>query len=196
MDPILADFESAARRIPFSAPRTPLVSNLTGAILEAGQIPDAAYWRDHIRAEVKFAQGIQSLASSGIDVFLEIGPSPVLLGIGMRCLPESQSDWLPSLRQGKDDWQVILESLGKVYVRGAHIDWDGFDRGYARHKVSLPNYPFERQRYWLEPSQQQGNGQQSQAPAGMVPTAREIPLAPSNNGKREHIVNDREGVRT
>src|SRR5690606_20694713 len=82
----------------------------------------------------------------------EIGPAPVLLGMGKRCLPESKSAWLPSLRQNQDEWQVILDSLGKLYVQGADVDWNGFDSGYSRNKVSLPNYPFDRQRYWLEPS--------------------------------------------
>ena len=95
---------------------------------------------------------MQSLADLGIDAFIEIGPAPVLLGMGKRCLPESKAAWLPSLRQGQDDWQIILDSLGKLYIQGADIDWAGFDEGYTRHKVSLPNYPFERQRYWLEAS--------------------------------------------
>ncbi|RPJ23010.1 MAG: amino acid adenylation domain-containing protein, partial [Chloroflexi bacterium] len=174
MDPILADFESAARRIQFNAPRLFLSSNLTGGILTPGQTPDAAYWRQHIRAEVKFSAGVQSLADLGIDAFIEIGPSPVLLGMGKRCLPDSKAAWLPSLRQGQDDWQTILKSLGDLYVQGADVDWAGFDQGYVRHKVSLPNYPFERQRYWLEPS----NKKTSADKASPAPS-----LAPRSNGK-------------
>ncbi|NOH02187.1 MAG: AMP-binding protein [Chloroflexi bacterium] len=152
MDSILDEFESAAQRIACSAPRILLISNLTGGILGAEQTPDARYWREHIRAEVKFSAGMSSLAALGIDAFIEIGPSPVLLGMGKRCLPESQFAWLPSLRQNQDDWQTLLDSLGKLYLQGAGIDWAGFDEGYSRRKVSLPNYPFDRRRYWLEPS--------------------------------------------
>ena len=72
--------------------------------------------------------------------------------MGKRCLPESKAAWLPSLRQNQDDWQIILDSLGKLYIQGADINWAGFDEGYTRHKVSLPNYPFDRQRYWIEGS--------------------------------------------
>jgi amino acid adenylation domain-containing protein/thioester reductase-like protein len=150
MDSILDDFESFARHIHFSTPRISLGSNLLGGILEPGFIPDASYWRDHIRAEVRFAEGIESFSSLGIDAFIEIGPAPVLLGMGKRCLPDSKAAWLPSLRQNQDDWQIILEGLGKLYVQGADIDWAGFDEGYTRRKVSLPNYPFQRQRYWIE----------------------------------------------
>jgi acyl transferase domain-containing protein len=127
MDSILDEFESFARGITFSAPRIPLSSNLLGGILEPDSAPDASYWRNHIRAEVKFAEGMQALANLGIDVFIEIGPSPVLLGMGKRCLPESKSAWLPSLRQNQDDWQIILDSLGKLYTQGADVNWTGFD---------------------------------------------------------------------
>ncbi len=175
MDSILDDFESAARRLDFNAPRISLISNLTGDILKPDQVPDADYWRGHIRAEVKFSEGMRSLDSLGIDAFIEIGPSPVLLGMGRHCLPESKAIWLPSLRQGQDDWQVILDSLGKLYVHGAEVDWAGFDRGYSRHKVSLPNYPFERQRYWLEPSMKKPSVKKMDIP---VPV-----LTPKSNGK-------------
>jgi acyl transferase domain-containing protein len=70
--------------------------------------------------------------------------------MGKRCLPESKAAWLPSLRQGQDDWQIILDSLGKLYTQGADVNWAAFDEGYPRQKVSLPNYPFDRQRYWFE----------------------------------------------
>ena len=148
MDSILDEFESFASRVQFSNPQILLLSNLTGAPLT--QPLSATYWRDHIRNEVKFSAGMQSLANLGIDAFIEIGPAPVLLGMGKRCLPESKSAWLPSLRQNQDEWQTILDSLAKLYVQGADVDWNGFDHGYSRKKVALPNYPFDRQRYWLD----------------------------------------------
>ena len=161
MDSILDEFESFANRIQFrraepveaSTPQILLLSNLTGEVLS--QI-NAKYWRNHIRSEVKFASGMQSLADLGIDAFIEIGPAPVLLGMGKRCLSESKSAWLPSLRQNQDEWQTILDSLGKLYVQGADVDWKGFDSGYSRNKVALSNYPFDRQRYWIEVDRETG----------------------------------------
>ena len=61
---------------------------------------------------------------------MEIGPSPVLLGMGARCFPESESVWLPSLKRGEGDWQRMLTSLAELYVRGAEVDWVGFDKDY------------------------------------------------------------------
>ena len=82
---------------------------------------------------------MQALAERGCEMFLEIGPSPRLIGMGRRCLPEDGYAWLPSLRPGRDDWQTLLDSLAQLYVRGAKIDWAGFDRDYRRRKTELPD---------------------------------------------------------
>lgn len=148
MDSILDEFEAFAKGVKYSDPQHVIISNLTGESLP--QISGASYWRDHIRSEVKFTKGMEAISSLGIDAFIEIGPAPVLLGLGKRCLPESSALWLPSVRQNQDDWQIVLDSLGKLYTQGEDINWAGFDESYLRHKVSLPNYPFDRQRYWIE----------------------------------------------
>ncbi len=159
MDPILPEFERVADPLSFQPPRIPLVSNVTGGILDPDFTPGAAYWRRHIRAPVDYAAGIQALADQGYGLFLEIGPNPVLSGMGRRCLVDfagagSGKDftWLPALRQGREDWDVSLEALGELYVRGMAVDWAGFDRPYTRRKIALPAYPFARERHWLEAS--------------------------------------------
>ncbi len=151
MEPILPDFERFAGQLQFQAPRIPLVANVTGQFWSAGQPPTAAYWRQHARAAVQFAASIETLAQQGFNLFLEIGPNPVLLGMGRRCLPEDNGLWLPSLRAGHDDWPQLLSSLAALYTHGVEVDWNGFERDYraGRRFVSLPTYPFQRQRYWF-----------------------------------------------
>ena len=149
MEPLLDAFEHVAGQVRFEAPRIPLISNLTGRALEAGEVPGARYWRRHIREAVRFAAGMETLAEQGYDLFLELGPAPTLLGMGKVCLPKGAGTWLPSLRKGKADWQCMVDSLGALYSRGVEVDWAGFDRDCQRRKLSLPTSPFERKRYWL-----------------------------------------------
>jgi len=149
MEPILEELDRAAGAIAYHQPSLPLISNLTGKKATA-EIASAGYWRRHVRERVRFARGIQSLGRLGIDTFVEIGPQPVLCAMGAKCIEETALEWLASLRRGKDDWAVILTSLSRLYLRGAEIDWQGFDRPYARKKVSLPPYAFSRQRYWVD----------------------------------------------
>lgn len=150
LDPILEPLGEFAASLPVQPPRIPLVANLTGQWADDQTYADPGYWMRHARRPVQFAAGMQTLAESGCDIFLEIGPHPTLIGMGQRCLAAESLRWLPSLRAGRDDWQTLLESLGELYVRGMPIDWSGFDRDYSRRRQELPTYPFQRKRYWAK----------------------------------------------
>nr|DAB41918.1 TPA_exp: ArzP - PKS (KS, AT, OMT, ACP, TE) [Fischerella sp. PCC 9339] len=149
MEPMLATFEQIAKQITYSSPRLDVISNVTGEIAKR-EIATPQYWCRHIRQPVKFAASMETLYQQGYEIFLEIGPKPTLLGMGRQCLPEGSRAWLPSLRQGHSDWQQLLQSLGELYVRGAKVDWFGFDQGYPRYRVQLPTYPWQRSCHWLE----------------------------------------------
>ena len=150
MQPMIAEFETVAQQVTYAPPNLTLISNVTGQVVTT-EIATAAYWCRHILSPVNFVTGIETLAHQDYEVFLECGPTPVLLGMGRQCLDEAGQLWLPSLRHGQNDWQQLLTSLGELYVRGLEIDWLGFDQPYPqRQKVSLPTYPFQRQRYWVD----------------------------------------------
>ncbi|MBI3243489.1 MAG: acyltransferase domain-containing protein [Chloroflexi bacterium] len=152
MAPMLDEFERVAATIKYSPPRIGLISNLSGQLQNEF---DAGYWRRHIQQPVRFADSLKTLHEQGYKVFVEIGPKPTLLGMGQRCWPggEGAGLWLPSLRDGRSDWEQILESLSALYVRGASVNWAGFDKPYSRRRLPLPTYPFERLRYWTDAAQ-------------------------------------------
>ncbi|MEG4584581.1 SDR family NAD(P)-dependent oxidoreductase [Microcoleus sp. MOSTC5] len=151
MEPMLAEFAQVAKTIAYSEPQIKLISNVTGEFATS-EIATPEYWCRHIRQPVKFAASMETLDRQSFEVFVEIGPKPILLGMGRQCIPEVGRVWLPSLRQGQQDWEQILHSLGELYVRGVKVDWSGFDSDYYRRKVVLPTYPWQRQRYWIEPT--------------------------------------------
>ncbi|MCP4212293.1 MAG: SDR family NAD(P)-dependent oxidoreductase, partial [Halieaceae bacterium] len=133
----------------YHKPHMPIISNVTGE--RAGEeMADAAYWVEHVLAPVRFANGMEALSQEEVTAFVEVGPQPVLLGMGQQCLPEHEGLWLPSLRRGQDDWQQMLQTLGQLYTQGVDVDWAGFERDYNRRKVVLPTYPFQRKRYWVD----------------------------------------------
>jgi acyl transferase domain-containing protein len=157
MDPILDEFESKVRQLSLAVPRIALISNLDGA-LASRAITNAGYWRRHLREPVRFARGLDEAHAKGCSVFLELGPKPTLLGLAQQCLEGEDLGWLPSLRPGLSDWQQMLASLASFYVRGARVDWPGFERDYQHRRVALPTTPFQRQRYWLESRSQAHDG--------------------------------------
>ncbi|MDL1984274.1 MAG: SDR family NAD(P)-dependent oxidoreductase [Deltaproteobacteria bacterium] len=154
MEPVLAEFEKVASEVTYTPPLTNFISNVTGRLM-TGEVATPDYWCHHIRQPVRFAAGMETLHQAGYNVFLEIGPKPTLLNMGRRCVPEEvgEGEWLPSLRPGQEDWQQILPSLARLFVRGLSIDWLGFDKDYPRRKVALPTYPFQRQSFWIKTSE-------------------------------------------
>lgn len=149
MEPMLAPFAQVASSASFCLPKITLISNVTGDTATA-EITTTEYWCRQIRQPVRFAAGMECLRQQGYEMFLEVGPQPILLGMGRQCLPHAHNVWLGSLRQGRPDWQQMLESLAGLYTRGFAIDWFGFHQDYPRCRVELPTYPFQRQKYWIE----------------------------------------------
>jgi acyl transferase domain-containing protein/acyl carrier protein len=147
MDPMLAALGAAVDKVAKKSPRLTLISNLTGDAA-ANELLSAEYWRRHAREPVRFAAGLKSLSSRGIDTFVELGPQPVLLGMAAAIAPEAL--FVPSLRRGHDEHSVMLEGLARLYAAGANVDWRGFDAPYTRARVPLPAYPFQRQRHWFD----------------------------------------------
>lgn len=156
MEPILDSFERTAASIKFSKPKISLISNVTGNAITFEEISRPAYWRTHVRQPVQFQKAMETLHNQGYTVLLEIGPQPTLLGMGQRCVAGGNILWLPSLRQRKDDWSQMLESLGTMYVNGVNVDWESFHREYTHKTIVLPTYPFQRQRYWFRTSRKTG----------------------------------------
>ena len=149
MEPMLDAFEQAAAQVDYQRPTIPIASNLTGQLLAAEPLT-ARYWRDHVRSPVLFAQSMQAIANQGVQIMLEVGPTASLLGMGKRCLAKAELQWLPSLRKGQDDAQVLYGSVAELYLSGAKVDWQGFQREHGRRNVLLPTYPFERTRHWFD----------------------------------------------
>ena len=131
----------------------PLYSTVTGLPC-SGEELDAAYWMQNLRAPVRFAAVIQRLATEGYTFYLELSPHPILLPAIQEGLQHSQCEGLalPSIRRTEKEQAVLLESLGSLYAHGYDVDWQKLyaDGGTC---VSLPTYPWQRERFWLEPAQ-------------------------------------------
>ncbi|MFZ6028536.1 MAG: SDR family NAD(P)-dependent oxidoreductase [Chloroflexota bacterium] len=152
MEPMLAAFTREVAQTRRSVPQIPFVSNLTGSWITAEQALDAAYWGQHLRQTVRFWDGLKTLLDGGERVVLEVGPGKSLSSLARR---HGQARGLvPSLRHVQEeraDEAVLLEAVGKLWLSGVKIDWEGYRGVEPRGRVALPTYPFERKRYWIEP---------------------------------------------
>ena len=168
MEPALDDLEAVLDRLSVEAPAVNFVSNLTGRLLEAGERLDGAYWKRHAREAVAFVDGIRALDGLGVDLVIEIGPRAVLSSMTLSAWPEAAQGSAPavlaSLRppadgaSGTSDGGEFTESVAAAYQLGLPIRFSGLFAGENRRRISLPGYPFQRRRHWLEaPARRRGS---------------------------------------
>ena len=157
MQPMLGEFKKITDEINYNQPKIDMISNVTGE-LSTEEISTSQYWLNHVVKPVKFRQSFQYLNQAGYKIFLEVGPKPILLGMGKTILDNDSSNqldsilFLPSLRSGKEDSQQMLESLGRLSLSGASINWSSFSDNQPNSLLQIPTYPFQRQRHWLKSS--------------------------------------------
>ena len=150
---VVPPFTALFERVTLRPPQIPFVSNLTGTWITQAEATDPRYWARHLRETVRFADGVAMLRRDQPEgLWLEIGPGQTL-GPLIRQQPQArQAVVLASLQDRRDDVESMLTTLGRLWLEGVPLDWSGF-QGAPRRRVELPTYPFERQRYWVEPVQ-------------------------------------------
>lgn len=151
MKPMLEEYERVVREIRFTTPKIPLVSCVDGVVTR--EITQPRYWLRQVMEPVRFTTGVKTLQEQQVTAYVEIGPRPVLLGMARQCVSEDDAEkiaWLPSVRPDVGNWQTMLGSAASLYVRGAAIDWKGFDEPYGRTRMAVPTYPFDPKQYWLK----------------------------------------------
>ena len=158
MEPILEAFQERVNRLTLKSPQIPYISNLTGTWITAQEAISSSYWTSHLRNTVRFAEGLQVLLQQPTRVLLEVGPGRTLSKLAKQH-PETKPEQavLTSLRhpqENQSDLAFLLNTLGQLWLSGVRVDWSGFYTHEQRHRLPLPTYPFERQRYWIDPPEQ------------------------------------------
>ncbi len=154
MEPALAPFREIVSRVQLSAPHRPLVSNVTGTWLLPEQATSPDYWTAHLRNAVLFADGVATLLSDPTVQLLEVGPGTALTALARLTLGREggarASASLPHPREDRRESDTMLSTAGRLWTSGVAVDWEGLHSGEALRRVSLPTYPFERTRHWVD----------------------------------------------
>lgn len=154
MEPVLDPFRKVLGGIRMSPPAMPYVSNVTGTWIDAGQATDPEYWASHLRRTVRFADGVGELLKDPARILLEVGPGGTLASFVKQHDSKAPEQVVHSSfgysRDGTTDTAAMLNTLGRLWTLGVRVDWHAFNSGRSRRRISLPTYPFERGRYWID----------------------------------------------
>ncbi|WP_380113312.1 type I polyketide synthase, partial [Dactylosporangium cerinum] len=156
---MLAEFERVVRGLSFNAPAVPVVSNVTG-LLAGDEVCTAEYWVRHVRAAVRFGDGVRCLHEQGVRVFVELGPGAALTAMVQDNLPETAAErsvFVAGLRREGAEVESLLLALAQAFTAGVAVQWSAMFAGVRTSRVDLPTYAFQRERFWLQPASSVGD---------------------------------------
>ena len=184
MDSVVEPFTEYLRRFQFQPPRMPLVSGVTGEWMTASEATDPVYWVRQFRETVQFSRGIRTLQQVPQRFYLEVGPGGALTTFA-RLHRDAATEMvavtsLPDPVDSVPDSVSLCHAAGMLWLHGVAADWQAVHGGAAR-RCSLPTYPFERKRFWIErlPSSEANppvEALPSDAATTPIETITEIPL--------------------
>ena len=150
MEPIKDELLAVLSDIKPRPTKVPYISTVTGGVFPGEEL-DAMYWWRNVREAVLFSPALTGLIRAGEDSFLELGPHPALQNPVMECLSEQgrKGVYFSSLRRKTDESQEMLTNLAQLHNSGYEIDWAAVNQASGQG-VRLPNYAWQRERYWLE----------------------------------------------
>jgi amino acid adenylation domain-containing protein len=181
MDPIVEPLRDAVANIDLHAPKKQFVSTVTGRPIKEAEATNPAYWANHARKTVEFAEAIRYIEEQGYDLFVECGPRSTMCSLVRQQFsfghPCTALPTLSDTAENNSEWETVLFALGSLWQNGVSIDWDAFYAHEERRRIPLPTYPFERQRFWIDPAQKATIVQDRAAHSDFIPCP---PVEPSD----------------
>ena len=172
MDPVVPQFAEFLSGVELRRPHTPLLSNVTGSWMSDDEATDPAMWARQIRSTVKFADELGVVLANPQSVVVEVGPGGTLTGSAVRHPQWSKGHRAVRLMrhqaQNRNDRDTFLLALGQLWAAGVDVDWSLLSSPRPQ-RVSLPGYPFARERHWISPRKSAGWVADAAAAAGETP---------------------------
>jgi len=148
MQRVLPAFYQEAAQLSYHAPRLTILADLTGEPVTDASTFNAQYFTSHLSRPVQFHRCLTRLRKEGCDLAIEMGPRAVLTAFG-RERDASATRWIASANGREPDFVALQSALAQAFVAGAPLDWKAVLGERGGRKITLPTYPFERERYWI-----------------------------------------------
>ncbi|WP_399930215.1 SDR family NAD(P)-dependent oxidoreductase [Streptomyces kanamyceticus] len=149
MDPIEPPMRRGLSELRPTTAQLPMFSSVTGDRIEGSGL-DGAYWWRNVREPVRFADATQKALEDGADVFVEIGPHPVLRAYLHRVAHSRTRHPVavtPTLRRDVAGSDAMDHAVATLMAQGTELRWDVYFPRRGR-VVDLPAYPWQRERHW------------------------------------------------
>jgi acyl transferase domain-containing protein len=151
MDPLKEELRSALHGISPKKSKISFMSTVRCKVME-GTDMNADYWVDNLRGTVQFASAVDALLKTNHFTFVEANPHPALVNVVNDCaeLVKQEIVSIASLYREKPEWQSMQSNLAELFSKGYSIDWNEYYKTSTAPHVTLPPYPYQRERYEVE----------------------------------------------
>lgn len=153
MEGILEEFKEVLQKHEFKEPQIPFLSNVTGDWIQTKDAINVSYWVNHIRSTVRFNDELTTLFELNNLSFIEVGPGNTLTSLIKKHKDKDDNYVINLVRHPQeqvDDYKYFLKKIGELWSNGHEVTIENRNELYYNQMVSLPTYPFERKKYWIE----------------------------------------------
>jgi phthiocerol/phenolphthiocerol synthesis type-I polyketide synthase E len=200
MEPMLDEYGKAVAQVQLREPPQPYVSSVTGEWIKGSEVQTVDYWVRQVREPVRFWAGLEELKRGGESVVVEVGPGKALTTLA-RAVWGADAVIVPTLGvapgegAGKSttEEERVSAAVGQAWLGGVEIDWSKYYSEECRARVTLPTYPFERQRYWAEPKK---NGRGNTNGNGSKASPHESAAEPAHSDEAQDATSDENQAQT
>jgi acyl transferase domain-containing protein len=144
MDAVIEPFQRELAPLDFAAPKTPLLSTVTGEWMTEEQARDRSYWARQLRRPVRFDKAVATLLADTSAVVLEVG-----MGAALTSLVTTQARGRNNIRAfallGRDeppedgyDPARVRQTVAELWTSGVPID----PVGEVKLSRPAPKLPF------------------------------------------------------
>ena len=140
-------------KVTYGTATIPFISSVTGDWQTNELATSPGYWAMHCRDTVRFADGLATLCRDRKPVLLEVGPGRTLSVFAAQTIARDNLaaviQSLPEHDRASAAAETLAEAHGKLWMTGCRLGWPALPAA-ARQRLSLPTYPFQRQRHWID----------------------------------------------
>ncbi|MEI7613066.1 MAG: amino acid adenylation domain-containing protein [Betaproteobacteria bacterium] len=195
MDTVIEPFAAAIQKLSLHPPSIPILSTVTKQWLKDSEATDPMYWAGHLRATVRFAEGVKAVWSElPRHLMLELGPrNTATLLARQQSIDAKSQKAIPSLgdsAENESEWTCLLSAVGQLWLNGIGINHQAFYSAEKRRRIALPGYPFEHKTYWLDPPQNSAAGTYLLQDAQHTPFTTSTAELPIMAQRKERLINE------
>lgn len=143
------DYKKRLESEVYTKPKYRFVSALSGETVRNTENLISELQENTLLSPIYYEKALESVYQQGYRFFVEIGALPNRNDIANSILDRSDVVSVSLIEKG-NCLSGMLKCIAKLICLGANINWKNIYEGYECKKIILPNYPFEKTKYWME----------------------------------------------